>query len=355
MSRYDTADLVDTRKTSGATGSAEPNVTVTKGEREIASVPISALLPGDSPRLEGHDADHVARLMELDSQLPPILVHRRSMRVIDGLHRLMAAFLKGDETIDAVLFDGSVEEAFLRAVQANVTHGLPLSRADRRAAAARIIASHPEMSDRAIARLAGLGAKAVAAIRRGAVDAPPVRARIGRDGKLRPLNSEEGRRRAAELVAENPQASLREVARHAGISPATVSDVKKRLLSGESPLPERKSHASESGGAQPGSVIAQDLGEQHTARRGRPVQPDPAALVEKLLRDPSLRHKEEGRQLLRVLQLNALGDQRWARLAEAVPSHCGSLVVDLARRYAETWTEFARELDGRMLNIDDEA
>ncbi|MFF2701381.1 MULTISPECIES: ParB/RepB/Spo0J family partition protein [Streptomyces] len=343
---------METKDTSGA---AEPDLAVKNSDREIATVPISALLPGDSPRLEGHDTDHVARLMELDSQLPPILVHRRSMRVIDGLHRLMAAFLKGDETIDAVLFDGTAEEAFLRAVQANVTHGLPLSRADRRAAAARIIASHPEMSDRAIARLAGLGAKAVAAIRREAVDAPPVRARIGRDGKLRPLNSEEGRRRAAELVTENPQASLREVARHAGISPATVSDVKKRLLSGESPLPERRSHASETSTDQHDSAVPQELSEQHIARRVRPVQPDPASLVGKLLRDPSLRHKEEGRHLLRVLQLNALGDQRWAKLADAVPSHCGSLVVDLARQYAETWTEFARELDGRMLSIDDES
>jgi transposase-like protein len=261
----------------------------------------------------------------------------------------MAAFLKGDETIDAELFDGTADEAFLRAVQANVTHGLPLSREDRRAAVARIISSHPEMSDRAIARVAGLGAKAVAAVRRSALDVPSVRARIGTDGKVRPLNSEEGRRRAAELVAENPQASLREVARRAGISPATVSDVKKRLMSGESPLSERSFQASKADNEQVDSAIPQQLGEQRAARKVRHAQPDPSSLVEKLLRDPSLRHKEEGRHLLRVLQQNALGDRGWAKLAAAVPSHCGGLVVDLARQYAETWTEFARELDGRII------
>ncbi|MFI1697686.1 transcriptional regulator [Streptomyces galilaeus] len=349
MSRYDTIDLLESKLKGGSADLTESASTAASSERVIISVPISLLLPGDSPRLGGHDADHVTRLVELDTKLPPILVHRGSMRVIDGLHRLMAAFLKGDETIDAELFDGTADEAFLRAVQANVTHGLPLSREDRRVAAARIISSHPEMSDRAIARVAGLGAKAVAAVRRRALDTPSVRARIGRDGKVRPLNSEEGRKRAAELVAENPQASLREVARRAGISPATVSDVKKRLLSGESPLPERRSQASKDEAEEPVGALPQQLTEQSAGRKVRHIQPDPASLVERLLRDPSLRHKEEGRHLLRVLQQNAMVEQRWARLAAAVPSHCGGIIVDLARQYAETWTEFASELDSRIV------
>ncbi|MFE3907481.1 hypothetical protein ACFXPY_46580 [Streptomyces sp. NPDC059153] len=86
---------------------------------------------------------------------------------------------------------------------------------------------------------------------------------------------------------------------------------------------------------------------QRAVRKVRLVQPDPVALIEKLLRDPSLRHKEEGRHLLRLLQQNALGDQSWFKLAAVVPSHCRDLVVDLARQCAETWMEFARELDER--------
>ncbi|WP_309141945.1 transcriptional regulator [Streptomyces griseicoloratus] len=347
------------------------------------SVPLAALLPADSPRLEGRDEAHVARLMELDVPLPPILVDRRSMRVIDGMHRLAAAFRTGAETIFVEFFDGNAEEAFLRAVEANVTHGLPLSREDRRAAAERIIASHPAMSDRAIARATGLGAKTVASIRRQtSVSGPRLNSRIGRDGKVRPLNGAEGRRRAAELLVRYPQASLRELARLAGISPATVSDVRRRLAAGEPPVAEphvvagREAHDQEARDgagaarvdagretydpeAQDGAQAAEhgharDLSsaartaERREAGRGRPTAPDPAPLLEKLLRDPSLRHKEEGRHLLRVLRQNALGEQGWSKLAAAVPSHCEDLVVDLARRYAETWMEFARELDKRM-------
>ncbi|MER7000249.1 transcriptional regulator [Streptomyces sp. NPDC000410] len=328
-----------------------PAVPVGMREPEVVAVPIASLLPGESPRLAGQDVDHVALLAELDGPLPPILVDRRSMRVIDGMHRLMAAFVKGQETIDVELFDGTAEEAFLRAVEANVTHGLPLSQEDRRAAATRIIASHPQMSDRAIARASGLGAKAVAALRRSSTDAASGQpeARVGRDGKVRPLSGAEGRRRAAELFAEYPEASVREVARRAGISPATASDVRKRLMAGEPPVTERGPHASGSDGDHGSSAAPVRLATQRAARQARMAQPDPVAVIEKLLRDPSLRHKEEGRHLLRVLQQNAIGNEGWSRLAAAVPSHCGDLVVALARQYAETWMEFAQQLESNWV------
>jgi ParB-like chromosome segregation protein Spo0J len=313
--------------------------------REIVSVPISSLQPGESPRSEGQSRDHIARLAEIDAPLPPILVNRRSMQVIDGTHRLLAAMLRGDDTIDVVFFDGTPEEAFLYAVSANVAHGLPLSLADRRAAAARLVASHPHMSDRALARISGLGAKAVAAIRRDSTAAgQQLNARVGKDGKARPLNSAEGRLRAAEVLAERPEASLREVARLAGISPATAGDVRKRLQSGRPPVPGDSGKSERSGGdkepAAPPS-LRQD-------RLARLIGPDPGHVLEKLLRDPSLRHKEEGRQLLRLLQHNAIGTEEWSELTAAVPPHCGTLVVDLARQFAETWLEFAQQLDERV-------
>ncbi|WOX25827.1 ParB/RepB/Spo0J family partition protein [Streptomyces solicathayae] len=307
---------------------------------------IDLLLPGESPRSQGLDEEHIARLAEIDTPIPPILVDRRTMRVIDGMHRLMAAKLRGQGLIEVELFDGTPEEAFLRAVEVNVSHGLPLSLADRRAAAGRIITSHPQMSDRAIARAAGLGAKAVAAIRRRAADVlPQLTARIGRDGKTRPLSSMDGRLRAAELIAERPEASLREVARLAGISPATVSDVRKRLESGLAPVVE-PARAAESPADEP--AVA-DTGERRVEHRKNPFPADPAAALEKLLRDPSLRHKEGGRQLLRLLQQqNAVVTRAGEELMEAVPSHCGTLVLDLARYYAGTWTDLAKQLDERV-------
>lgn len=315
--------------------------------QDITSVPISSLLGGLSPRLKGEDAAHVARLAEVDVLLPPIVVERGSMRVIDGMHRLMAASSKGHDTIDVRFFDGTSEEAFLLAVEANMAHGLPLSQEDRRAAAVRIIGSYPQLSDRAVARTSGLSAKTVAALRSTLTDvAPYPKARVGRDGKVRPVDSAEGRRRAAEVLAECPHASLREVARRAGISPATVSDVRKRLASEQLPVPDRTAPTEELADSRPDAPAPCPDTTSSTVRDIRPMRTASVSLVDKLLRDPSLRHRESGRQLLRLLQRNAIERHELLKLAEAVPSHCTDLVADLARTYAGMWTEFAREVSG---------
>jgi ParB-like chromosome segregation protein Spo0J len=327
------------------------------GATSVVAVPVLALRPADSPRLNGEDKAHIARLAEMEAPLPPILVDRRTMRVIDGMHRLMAASLLGRETISVRFFDGSEADVFLRAVQENVAHGLPLSQADRRAAAERIVASHPHLSDRAIGHSAGLAAKTVAAIRRSSSEEiPQSNARVGRDGRVRPLDSGAGRRRAAELLVKQPDASLRDVARVAGISPATVLDVRKRLERGESPAPERAAaNAARRGvngnGADPaldGDGAAQPI--RLSSRTTAP--PDPAAAVEKLLRDPSLRNNERGKGMLRLLHVNAVGAEQLPDVAATVPPHCVGIVVQLARQYAKMWQEFARELDGRARIID---
>jgi ParB-like chromosome segregation protein Spo0J len=324
-----------------------------------------SLRSADSPRLNGEDKAHIERLAETEAPLPPILVDRRTMRVIDGMHRLMAASLRGMDAIEVIFFDGTEADMFLRAVQENVTHGLPLSQADRSAAAERIIETHPHMSDRAIGHTAGLAAKTVAAIRKRSTDGlPQSNARVGRDGKVRPLDSGEGRRLAAELLAQQPTASLRDVARAAGISPATVLDVRKRLERGESPAPEKPNtvrgglRSVADNGADNGAVTHPGEGNASVPRPGphpvpRPaVAADPAATVEKLLRDPSLRNNEQGRGMLRLLHVNAIGAEQLPDAAGAVPPHCVAIIVQLARQYAKMWQDFARELDERARIID---
>jgi ParB-like chromosome segregation protein Spo0J len=324
----------------------------------VVAVPVLSLRPADSPRLNGEDKAHIARLAETETSLPPILVDRHTMRVIDGMHRLMAASLQGRETINVRFFDGGEADVFLRAVQENVAHGLPLSQADRRAAAERIIASHPHMSDRAIGHSVGLAAKTVAAIRRSSSEeVPQSNARVGRDGKVRPLDSGIGRRRAAELLAQQPDASLRDVARAAGISPATVLDVRKRLERGEPPVPAKPAasaalkgasgNGAEAGAGSDGALV-QPI--RFSSRAALP--PNPAAAVEKLLRDPSLRNNERGKGMLRLLHVNAVGTEQLPDVAASVPPHCVGIVVQLARQYAKMWQEFARELDGRARIID---
>jgi len=331
----------------------------TTNPAQVESVPIMSLRAGESPRLNGDDKAHIARLAETDGPLPPILVDRRTMRVIDGMHRLMAASLQGRQAIDVVFFDGSEADAFLRAVQENVTHGLPLTLADRRAATERIIGTHPHLSDRAIGRATGLAAKTVAALRERSTDAAArSNARMGRDGRVRPLDSSEARRRAAELLTVQPTASLRHVARAAGISPATVLDVRKRLERGESPVPRRPAAADAggAGGSGDGGVLTaapaapSDQEPLDPARRPGPravSAADPAATVEKLLRDPSLRNSDRGKGILRLLHSTAVGEAQLPDTVEAVPPHCAAIVVQLARHYSKMWQDFAKELDGR--------
>ena len=308
---------------------------------EAVAVPILSLRAGDSPRLNGEDNAHVARLAEAEAPLPPILVERRSMQVIDGMHRLLAASLKGRDTVDVVFFDGRPAEAFLRAVEANVTHGLPLSHSDRRAAAKRIIGSHPHMSDRAIGASTGLSAKTVAAIRRSTGAVPQLTSRVGRDGRVRPLNGAWGRLHAAELLAEHPGVSLREVARRAGVSPATARDVRQRMERGEEPTLTRPGLAPAGNGAAPRGP---------ESAKAAPSAPD---AVQKLLRDPSLRHSEYGRWLLRLLQVNnAAGAQDWSGMIVAVPPHCTAIVGQVARHHAQMWQDFAQELERRAMIID---
>lgn len=313
------------------------------------TVSILSLQPGESPRLDGPDKAHIARLAETDAPLPPVLVDRRSMQVIDGMHRLLAALLNGRETIEVEFFEGSTADAFLLAVEANVTHGFPLSQADRRAAAERILVSHAQMSDRAIAESTGLAARTVAAARRRSAGvAPQVSARVGRDGRLRPVSHAAGRQRAAALLAEHPGASLREVARGAGVSPATARDVRGRLGRGEEPAPTR----ARTGGGDGDVEVLGQASEPEAHSRMLVVTPTPDAVLEKLVRDPSLRHSEDGRRLLLWLRHNTVGVQGCSALIAVVPPHCAALVVQLAHQYAQMWLEFAQQLDERARVLD---
>jgi transposase-like protein len=299
---------------------------------EFATVTIRSLQSGFSPRLKGENRAHVMRLAETDSPLPPILVDRRTMRVIDGMHRLMAASMRGQESIAVEFFDGTLAEGFLRAVEANVAHGFPLSQADRRAATTRILETHPAMSDRAVSEVVGLGAKTVAMVRRSCESEPGPDARIGRDGRTRPLSPTDGRRRVAEVMAEVPHASLREVARRAGVAPSTVRGVRRRLERVAEPDPAAKASQDED-----------DTGNEAPQER----VPTVPVLLERLHRDPSLRDHEQGRSLLRLLQNNAIRTQDWREIVAGIPTHCSTQVEQLARGYSQMWLGLAQEMNWR--------
>lgn len=295
---------------------AEFAVDLTRSEAEpVCTVPVAALRIAESPRSTGENIEHIRTLADVSAELPPIIVHRGSMRVIDGVHRLRAARLRGQRQIAVRFFDGDENDAFVLAVRANVAHGLPLSLADRKVAAARIVATHPHWSDRMIAATAGLSGATVASIRRDRAEPAP-ESRIGHDGRVRPVNGLERRRHARALLLAEPTLSLREVARRVGISPETARAVRGRL------------HGSEPAGRAPEAP-----------------PPDLATVVRRLRTDPALRFSEAGRDLLRLLDICTVAADRLATIADSVPAHCRERVTQVALECARTWRTFAARVE----------
>jgi DNA-binding SARP family transcriptional activator len=194
---------------------------------------------------------------------------------------------------------------------------LPL--ADRKAAAVSIIGFYPGWSDRMIASVSGLSAKTVAGLRsRPAEQVDHLDSRLGRDGRVRPVNPAERRQVAACIIRERPELSLRQVARLAGISPETVRAVRRGLGRAANEPP---------------------------AGLGQDCAPPPDLRV--LRADPSLRSSERGRLLLRMLSALEVLAENGDDLASAVPAHDLVKVAEASRACARAWEGFADLMDGR--------
>ncbi|MBC2869378.1 ParB N-terminal domain-containing protein [Streptomyces mexicanus] len=347
-------------------------------ELPAREVPLSALSPGVSLRRGGTDPAHVRLLVDAadSAELPPILVQMDGCRVIDGLHRLEAARLMGADTIRARFLDCSNSEALVIAMKANGTHGLPLSRADRVAGAQRVLTSHPDWSDRAIAGITGLSAKTIASLReRSAIATPLGGKRIGQDGRRRPVDAGEGRRRAAEYIAAHPDAPLRQVAKATDVSLGTVHDVSARLRRGEGPERNgRRTHAARPQHVRPvpsvpaaGDVTAPAGPDTDGLRRvplrvaggaeAAPPQrrnhsepaPTWAAVAAKMATDPAIRYTADGRELLRWMQSQATEPgEDWRRLIDAVPPHWLGVVAPIAEHIGKEWCLLAERLRARQ-------
>lgn len=310
-------------------------------EAATVTVPISSLVAADSPRLAGENVEHIRALAESDTRLPPIVVNRSTMRVIDGMHRLQAALLRGSEDIEVQFHDGDETDSFVLAVEMNIAHGLPLSLSDRRAAAARIIGYHPEWSDRRIAAATGLSNKTIGPIRRRTpIDAPLSASRVGRDGRVRPLEAAASRELASQLLTERPASSLRDVAKASGLSPSTVLDVRERLRNGDNPIPETRS-------ARRDPVPDKAANVQRRSPVRAVAGADPAQILRGLTGDPSLRFNDAGRALLRWLHAHMITTRDSIPLTDKIPSHCTSSIAQLARINGNAWYELAEQLEQR--------
>ena len=320
---------------------ASPFLQAAKAPSKSEVVQIDSLLPADSPRLSGENTGHTHVLREKFADLPAILVNRRTMQVIDGMHRLSAAKLEGSQTIPAEFVDADEQNAFLLAVKANTDHGLPLSVADREAAAERILSWYPYWSDRAIAAIVGLAASTVGVIReRSTVQSQQLNTRLGRDGRLRPTSALDGRRRASEIMTARPDASLREVARQAGISLGTAHNVRERMRRGEDCV----------GHSQAAAPERSDSHFDHNPTRRRRRSGKPLiwqAVRERIVKDPALRYAEAGRVLLRWFDTRAVGIGDWSGVIDAIPPHWTESMINVAYSCGNEWYELATALEQR--------
>ncbi|WP_407564706.1 streptomycin biosynthesis protein [Streptomyces sp. 184] len=286
------------------------------------------LRDADSPRLAGIDEGHVRTMAATDAALPPIVVHRATMKVIDGMHRLHVARLNNEDSVEIRYFDGTEWEAFLLAVELNMRHGLPLTLADRKQSAMRILQGYPEWSDRAIGVRTGLSGKTVGALRRRYAEhiaQAPVR--VGRDGRVRRLTPGRGRQRTAGMYPgelERPK----EVNRPAALTVASARDSRRAPTTWQ----------------QPPQAAGETPGEE---KRGLcPLGPavDPVKQLESLKRDPALKYSNDGREMIRWLEARIIRKTDPGLVLRA-PAHQAKKIADMARACAAQWTRIAMRMD----------
>ena len=308
----------------------------------VERVPVADLVVTVTARTAGEDPGYAAEMAASEAAFAPILVHRATMSVVDGVHRLRAAVLRAQNDISVRFFDGSEDDAYLLAVALNAVHGRPLSAQDRAAAVTRILATRPQWADRAVAAVTGLSPQTVAAVRRRSGIAKDQSAtRVGRDGRARPLNSAQGRTVASRLLRENPDASLRQIGKQAGISPATVADVRERVRRGDHPVPVQQRACAQD---KRGTPAGPRRGAVRLAVSGPASPQQLAAIFDSLRRDPSLRFNESGRALLRTAEACLLVARDPNTFASMLPPHRKDQMSALARGFAEVWNAFAEQL-----------
>lgn len=289
-------------------------------------MPVASLTVSDVLRAPAQRDSHARGLTDAKGEFAPVVVHRETMRVIDGVRRVRACQAQRRETVSVRFFEGNAADAFLLSVRLNVHgDGLPLTLSERRAAAARIVVSHSFWSDRTIASFVGLSANTVGSVRRRSAEATcQVGLRKGRDGRVRPVSAAKGRILAGKILQERPDTPIRQIAERAGISVGTAYDVRERLARGLPPVRE-----------EPYAVTGRPQPAGGDDDPHRPVTaPD---LIGLLAKDPALKYTQQGRSLLNRLTRYLVSAEECRALLDTVPEHWLGTVTDLARSFAADW------------------
>ena len=151
--------------------------------------------------------------------IPPIKVWHIDGQyfLLGGFHRVEAARCAGCDTIQAKVFDGTEDEAFVIALQDNSTHGERLSPSDLKYAVGKAIQRFPDKSLRAIAKEVGRSISTVSKINSelhtlGVLK--PVEKRRGIDGRDYIVKTKGTTKESDAVVAKNePKITKRQLDR----------------------------------------------------------------------------------------------------------------------------------------------
>jgi ParB-like chromosome segregation protein Spo0J len=311
------------------------SVPETPGE-DTVEVDVKRLKLGLSPRFGEQDLDHARALAFRLDDCPPILVERSTSTVIDGVHRVVAARMLNRRTVRVRYFEGTREEAFVEAIKANVTHGKPLTLAEREAAALKLLGVHSDWSNRLVGDICGLSDKTVGRLRKTTAERPQLSVRMGRDGRHRPIDSDTLRKQIATALKAKPDARPEEVAQRLSTSPSTVRDVRRRIQTGQSPMRSTRAVDPE----QPGRPTFPRKEDRRSVSASVDWQADRAIL--------SLAN---GNELAEWLQQTRIRPDQWEGLVAEIPIGRIPQLIEEAEARSLEWTRFAAALEARARDL----
>ena len=184
------------------------------------TIPVSQITvdPDLQPRVWGLNADHVKVLEQCGDAWPPLLVVRRDGHyvLVDGAHRFAAAQNLGLESVRVIELPAPDDGDLARlAFEANQQHGLPLTLADRRARAEKLLTQQPHVSNLEVARQVALAPTTVATIRQKLEDGAtitPAPQRVGKGGTMYTVAAPDSARTLGQLPPAELQSPFAVVA-----------------------------------------------------------------------------------------------------------------------------------------------
>lgn|GEM_PF-2296881 len=310
---------------------------------DVVEVLIADLRLGESPRLAGPSERHVRLLADNLGQLPPIIVDRSSMRVIDGAHRLRAAVLRDERTIQATYVDGDDDDLFVTAVEANARHGMPLSSKDRQAAARRILTTHDHWSDRAIASVVGLSPTTIGKIRRrSTVHGGQSTVRRGRDGRVRPVRHE----RRKQVSAHQPSEEGELEAEPSASCPREVETAGRALLNSRLPTSHRESPETLTNPRRTGrSEPKVNTSDSRSVALDEETVPSATQALRKVKADGRVMSSREARLLIQWSGIVSLREHQLNAISEKIPTEILSDVKAICDKAVAQYLLLGRALD----------